>query len=159
MDTTILLISMCGLLFLWCVLLTVLIAREQQFLKNLAKGVTKKDLVSVLKQIVDSLKSASTKIEASEQEIDKLQFEARKHFQKIGFIRFNPFEETGGDQSFCLCLLDGQDDGIVITSLHSRESTRLYTNTVEKSTMKAANFSKEEWQAIQAAIKLESNTK
>lgn len=153
MNINVILIGVCGLLFLWCIVLTVFIAREQQFLKNLSKGVTKKDLVSVLKQIVDSLQSAATKIEATEKEVKKQHRDAQNHFQKIGFIRFNPFEETGGDQSFCLCLLDGKDDGIVITSLHSREATRLYANTVEKNTMKADRFSDEEWRAIQSAIK------
>jgi len=159
MNINIILIGICGLLAIWCVILTVLIAKEQSFLKNLAKGATKKDLVSVLKQIVCSLQSAAVKIENTEVQVSNLQRAAQSHFQKIGFIRFNPFNETGGDQSFCLCLLDGKDDGIVITSLHSRESTRLYTKTVEKSTMKAANYSDEEWRAIQAAMTLAPNNK
>ena len=41
-------------------------------------------------------------------------------FGRVGLVRFNPFEDTGGNQSFALALLDGRGDGFVVSSLHSR---------------------------------------
>lgn len=55
---------------------------------------------------------------------------ARHHFSKSGLIRFNPFPDTGGNQSFALALLDESDDGVVISSLHSRTGTRIYGKAV-----------------------------
>ena len=48
------------------------------------------------------------------------------HIQHLGFMRFNPFRETGGDQSFVLALADGHGNGTVISTLHNRELTRVY---------------------------------
>jgi hypothetical protein len=55
---------------------------------------------------------------------------ARHHFAKEGLVRFNPFPDTGGNQSFALALLDESDDGVVISSLHSRTGTRIYAKGV-----------------------------
>jgi hypothetical protein len=45
-------------------------------------------------------------------------------------VRFNPFEDTGGNQSFTLALLDANADGIVLSSLHSRTATRVYVKAI-----------------------------
>jgi len=55
---------------------------------------------------------------------------ARHHFSKQGLVRFSPFQDTGGDQSFALALLDESDDGIVVSSLHSRTGTRIYAKSI-----------------------------
>ncbi len=52
--------------------------------------------------------------------------------QKVGIVRFNPFADTGGNMSFAMALLDGHNNGIVISSLHSREATRIYAKPVER---------------------------
>jgi len=67
-------------------------------------------------------------------------------------VRFNPFLETGGDQSFAIALLDGNLDGIIITGLHTRETTRLYIKTVEKGKSRL-ELSKEEKEALSNALK------
>ena len=46
--------------------------------------------------------------------------------QKVGFLRFNPFEDTGGDNSFVMVLLDHKNDGIVISSLYARGGVRMF---------------------------------
>ncbi len=140
-----------GLVGIWCVVLTIFIAKEKQILRDLARGVTKKDLLTVLRQLSDSLLVASQKIEANQQAIEQMRQAATTHFQKSGFVRFNPFSDTGGDQSFSFCLLDHQNNGIVITSLHSRNTTRLYAKQVVDDGVKRDDFSDEEWQALQAA--------
>lgn len=71
-------------------------------------------------------------------------------FQRIGFVRFNPFEDTGGNQSFALALLDGRQDGIVISSLHTRTATRIYAKAVSGGQPDGA-MSDEERQAVELA--------
>lgn len=46
--------------------------------------------------------------------------------QWVGMVRFNPFRDTGGDQSFAIALADAHGDGIVLSSLHRRDLTRVY---------------------------------
>ena len=71
--------------------------------------------------------------------------------QKIGFLRFNPFQDTGGDNSFVAALLDGEDNGIVISALYMREGTRLYAKQIERGTAKHL-LSDEERRVVEEAI-------
>jgi hypothetical protein len=72
--------------------------------------------------------------------------------QKISIVRFNPFGDTGGDQSFSLAVLDAHDSGYVLTSIHGRQGTRVYVKPVDFAKSKYT-LSAEEQQALQQAIK------
>jgi hypothetical protein len=74
----------------------------------------------------------------------------RQAIQSVGLVRFNPFEDTGSNQSFALALLDADDNGLVLTSLHSRQATRLYLKAIAGGRCEAA-LSSEEIQALQEA--------
>ena len=54
----------------------------------------------------------------------------RHAVQRVGLVRYNPFEDTGGNQSFALALLDADANGVMLTSLHSRQATRVYLRTI-----------------------------
>ncbi|MGH2429372.1 MAG: DUF4446 family protein [Candidatus Limnocylindria bacterium] len=71
--------------------------------------------------------------------------------QHIGLVRFNPFEDTGSDQSFAIALLDDERDGIVLSSLHGRTNTRLFAKPVSNGAS-PHNLSDEETQAIRIAV-------
>ena len=51
--------------------------------------------------------------------------------QKVGFVRFNPFHDTGGDQSFIAVFLDRENNGMVISSLYMRDGVRVYGKEIE----------------------------
>lgn len=76
---------------------------------------------------------------------------SRRSLQHVGLVRFNPFEDTGSDQSFAIALLDDARDGIVISSLHGRANTRLFAKPVTNGTS-PHTLSDEEAQAIAAAL-------
>ena len=71
---------------------------------------------------------------------------------KIKLVRYNPFEELGGDQSFILCLLDNTNSGVIITSLHNRDSTRIYAKPIINGESDNMALSKEETKALIKAI-------
>jgi hypothetical protein len=75
----------------------------------------------------------------------------RRSLQHIGLVRYNPFEDTGSDQSFAIALLDDARDGIVISSLHGRANTRIFAKPVTNGGS-AHNLSDEETQAIRVAL-------
>ena len=79
-----------------------------------------------------------------------LEHRTRTSIQHVGLVRFNPFEDTGSDQSFALALLDDQRDGVVISSLHGRSNTRLFAKPVEGGAS-SHTLSDEEAQAIRVA--------
>jgi hypothetical protein len=76
---------------------------------------------------------------------------SQRSLQHIGMVRFNPFEDTGSDQSFAIALLDDRRDGVVISSLHGRTNTRIFAKPVANGTS-AHNLSEEEAQAIRVAV-------
>lgn len=76
---------------------------------------------------------------------------ARASIQKVGFLRFNPFQDTGGDNSFSVALLDSENNGVVISSLYMREGTRLYAKEVKSGTTRQT-LSDEEVQVLDEAV-------
>ena len=92
------------------------------------------------------------------EELENLKKENKFSIQKIGLVRFNPFKEIGGNQSFSVALLDGNDSGIVVTSLYSREGNRVYGKPIEKG---VSNYllSEEEKQVLEIAKKNAENIK
>ncbi|MBU1118009.1 DUF4446 family protein [Patescibacteria group bacterium] len=72
--------------------------------------------------------------------------------QKTHLLRFNPFDDVGGDQSFILVLLDKDNSGILLTSLHHRSFTRIYAKSIKKGQGDNITLSKEEKSAILKAI-------
>ena len=72
---------------------------------------------------------------------------------KLGITRFNPFDDVGGDQSFILTILDKNNSGAIITSLHNRELTRIYAKPIKNGVGENITLSKEEKSAIVKIIK------
>ena len=73
------------------------------------------------------------------------------HIQKVGLIRFNPFKDTGGDQSFILSLIDGNENGVIISGLYSRSGTRWYAKRVANGKGIEHELSEEEKKALKEA--------
>ncbi|MBI3443432.1 DUF4446 family protein [Candidatus Woesebacteria bacterium] len=110
------------------------------------------NLIQILDKILSVEERNKLTLEKVQQEINKVREESEFNIQKIGLVRFNPFSETGGDHSFSLALLDGRDNGFVITSLHTRERTRVYIKEIKK-TKGLNELSNEEKKAISEALK------
>ena len=72
---------------------------------------------------------------------------------KNNVLRFNPFEDIGGDQSFILTILNNNNDGVVVTSLHNRDLTRIYAKPIKNGEGNNITLSKEEKLAIVKTIK------
>lgn len=88
--------------------------------------------------------------QALKNEVESLKKENLRNISKIGIVRFNPFEGLGSNQSFSLVLLNGQNDGAVITSLFSRDSNRVYGKPIKNGTSEF-KLASEEKNAIEIA--------
>lgn len=98
---------------------------------SLTQDIDKKTLMNVLQGIQTTIAQHEKVQGATKQELQKLKDSGTLHLQHMVLKRFNPFGDTGGDQSFILAMLDGNKDGVVITSLHSRENTRFYVKSIK----------------------------
>jgi len=72
--------------------------------------------------------------------------------QKVSMVRFNPFSDTGGDQSFVIALLDGKNNGVVFSSLYTRGQPLVYAKPIEAGASRYP-LSQEESDALARAIK------
>lgn len=146
-------IFLTGFIFIWLVALSFFIYRTLTHYKKLTTGSERKDFGSVLENILKDQEISSKKIEELIKRAEKIEKDGELHFQRIGLVRFNPFSETGGDQSFTLVMLDEQNSGFVLSSLHSRDATRIYAKPIKEGKPVGYQLSKEEAEAIQKARK------
>jgi hypothetical protein len=83
--------------------------------------------------------------------IKNLENISEKTIQKIGIVRFNPFSDMGGNQSFVIALLDNKNNGFLISSLFVKDGNRVYAKAV-KDGKSDHSLSEEEKEAIERAI-------
>ena len=103
-----------------------------------------------LKEVLAQFRDLEKNFEKISEEIENLKEESKFSVQKIGIVRFNPFSEVGGDQSFSIALLDGSNSGVVVTSLYSREGNRVYGKPIKEGSSEYS-LSEEEKEAIEKA--------
>lgn len=137
--------------FVWLIVLSVIIWSLRNHYKRLIEIGGKKDLQGILEKVLDRLEEDRVNIGQLNKLIEKIIYESEFHIQKVGLVRFNPFTDTGGDQSFILSLLDKNNNGIVISSLHARATTRWYAKNIVLGKGKDIELSKEEEKAIKEA--------
>lgn len=137
---------------LWLLGVSIVLFRIFALFNKLTKGIEVTDLKKVLEKILSKEEKNSEEIKGLIKRADYLEEDGKLHVQKVGLVRFNPFKELGGDHSFSLAILDSEDTGIVITSLHTRDRTRVYMKDVKKG---KSNFelSTDEKKALLAARK------
>jgi hypothetical protein len=108
-----------------------------------------------LKEVLDAHIGQVDRVDERLGELNRLheylEKRSRGSLQHIGMVRFNPFDDTGSDQSFAIALLDDRRDGIVLSSLHGRTNTRLFAKPVEAGSSKHT-LSDEESEAIRIAV-------
>lgn len=100
--------------------------RLERHYRALTAGTDGGNLEAVLEDHVGQVQQATRRVQELDALVMRLERNNRTHLQRVGFLRFNPFRDTGGDQSFALALTDEGGSGVVVSSLHSREVTRVY---------------------------------
>jgi len=103
-----------------------------------------------VKEVLRYLDNLEKKIEKCANSLENLEKVKNLPIQKMGIVRFNPFSGTGSDQSFSVALLNGENTGVVLTSIFSREGNRVYAKPVEAGESKYS-LSEEEKEAIKKA--------
>ena len=130
-----------------------LLARQQRLLgqyEHLMTGTSGGNLEAILKDHIGQVRDVAAQVQTVEQLARRLDKSGYFSFQHLGVVRFNPFHDTGGDQSFAIALVDGHGNGVVLSSLHARDVTRVYAKPLRK-WESAHQLTDEEKQAIALA--------
>jgi len=144
-------LAVLGAILVWLAGFSFLFWRYTQHYRKLTIGVDKKELGEILEKVLADLGSEKKRTDRLFKNLEEISEKDKFHIQKVGLVRFNPFSETGGNQSFSLALLDGQDSGFILSTLHSRDQTRIYAKPIKNGKGKGFDLSKEEREAIEKA--------
>ena len=150
MPTNLLLLIL-AVIFVWLLSLSFFFWRILQHYNRLTNGVSEKGLKAVLDNLLKESELNKKDIEYLKEYSARIEKDGLLHIQKVGLIRFNPFKDTGGDQSFILSLIDGNDNGVIISGLYSRSGTRWYAKRVANGKGIEHELSEEEKKALREA--------
>lgn len=111
------------------------------------KGSSLEEILIELKQTVHDLESNEREIVRHISESDK---RLRKSIRNIEVLRFNPFHDQGSNQSFAIALLDDDGDGVVVSSLYSRDHVSVFAKPIQNGTS-TYELSNEEKEVVEKA--------
>jgi hypothetical protein len=120
-------------------------------LDGLTRGADGRSLDAVLDAHLDKVFAVARELDELSARSAVLEASGRRSIQRVGIVRFNPFEDTGGNQSFALALTDAFGDGFVVSSLHARTGTRVYAKAISAGRSDGA-LSEEEQEALRLAL-------
>ena len=138
-------------LFFWIVSVHMKYSRLRVSYLSFMRG---KDGKSLEESILDRLEELDELSEATMKnraEIRKINEKMLSDFQKVGILKYDAFHEMGGKLSFALTLLDGNNSGYIINSVHSREGCYNYIKEIVNGES-YIELSEEEMESLQKAI-------
>lgn len=115
-------------------------------------GLSGVNIEAVLDDCLEKVNGIIDKNKEIELQINSIERNMYYCVQKVGVVRYNAFDNVGSDLSFSIALMDNNDDGLVISSLYSRDSSSTYAKPVLNSKSRYA-LSAEEIKAIDVAKK------
>ena len=143
-----------GLTFIvWLIILSLTFFVFTRNYRKLVRETTGSDLKDIWQIYINRLEGTQKGLVDLDNTVKEMKEADQKHLQKVSLVRFNPFSDTGGNQSFAIALLNDRGDGVVFSSLHGREGTRVYAKSVESFKSAGYEFSKEEGEAVNYAAK------
>lgn len=140
------------IILLWISVLTIVVFRMTAHYNKLTMGITSSTLKEVLVELIGKYEKTGKAILSINAAIEALTKDGALHLQRLGIVRFNPFSDTGGSQSFTIAILDGKDNGIIMTSLYARTGNRWYIKHIKQGVSEDVELSKEEQSAIKKAL-------
>ena len=126
------------------------ILKTEKRLKRFFLGKKAKDLeenIFILEDNIEKLKKAK---EATEKELTQINTKLKKSIRGLETIRFNPFPDQGSNQSFAIGMLNEENDGLVLSSLYSRDRMSIFAKPI-KNGKSDYELTTEEKEALQLA--------
>ena len=142
------------LLLIFLILLIVQIKKASKLKKRLDQFLLGKDGMSLEQDIAalfEDNKFLKAAAEKNKKDIRSLYKNMESAFQKMGLVKYDAFHQMGGQLSFCLALLDENNNGFIINSVHSTEGCYSYTKEIKRGES-PISLGKEEEEALALAM-------
>lgn len=120
------------LLFVLEILMFFFIWKTNQRITKFFNGTSGRSVEKALEYEMKRMKKTEEDIKTLIDNMKWIEGVARNSVSKVGIVRYNPFHEIGGDQSFSIALLDYFNNGVVMSSLHGEAGTRVYAKPVTR---------------------------
>ena len=156
-DIGYILLGLTIVLLLLIVLVVVQITKLSKLKKRYEKFMKGKDAASLesgIAEIFQDMKFLKTNVDKNKKDIRILYKKMESTFQKVGIIKYDAFNQMGGKLSFSLALLNENDDGFILNSVHSSDGCYSYTKIVKNGRCDI-NLGEEEKQALDMAMGIE----
>lgn len=155
LDTGYLFIGMAVIILLLLILFIVQIVKYNKLKKRMDKFMTGSNAMSLEQEITglfEDNKFLKITCDKNKKDIRALYKNMESAFQKIGIVKYDAFRQMGGQLSFCLALLNENNDGFIINSVHSTEGCYSYTKEI-KNGESDISLGEEEKRALEIAMK------
>lgn len=129
--------------------------RHKKRYDSLTRGLSGANIEDLFLQLNGDIKSINRDINLLEDNIKSLQTRLNFAVQKVGFVRYKAFGNTGSDLSYSIALMDNYNNGFVISSIYGRENTVGFGKLIINAKSNVP-LSPEEVQAIEKALKGEN---
>jgi hypothetical protein len=149
--------SLMALLLFWNILLSFKIRSLNKKSREMFSGNKVSNLEELLIGQAKSIQVLDKDIQELYDISNQINSLASRGFHKFGIIRFNPFKDVGGDQSFSIAILNGKNNGITLSSLYTREGTRIYAKSITAGASDKHPLTEEEIKSIEMAMKSEAS--
>lgn len=100
--------------------------------RRLMRGASGKNIEGLINSKLQEIEEANKSCEDSKKYIEQLEEKIKGCTQKIAIARYKAFEDVGSDLSFSIAILDGNNDGIVLTGIYSRQGSTTYAKPIDK---------------------------
>ncbi len=118
------------------------------------QGKDAKSLEEQITELCETHDIIKKSTDAHTRQIKDLYKKHKTTFQKSAIVKYDAFKEMGGKLSFCLVMLDEENDGFVLNSVHSTDGCYSYTKKIKKGESEIA-LGNEEKYALEKAMKAE----
>jgi hypothetical protein len=135
--------------FIWLAFLTGLVLKTKTHYNNLISKTRKQKIDEILDELLLTDKKTREELDLMKEALGKEIKTSTHHLQKVGLIRFNPFERQGGEKSFVISFLSNDNNGIVINFIYTRDGLRVYSKKVKDGKGEEYSLSEEEEKAIE----------
>ena len=138
--------------FMWNIYLSYNLSKIKRRTRSFFASSEAKDLEGIIYKQIKKTNEIDCAIKKIVEDNKKIKGNLSECVQKVGVVRFNPFGDVGGNQSFVIALLDNSLNGVIIQGLYSRDGVRVYSKEIKKGKSEYA-LGKEEEEAIKIANK------
>lgn len=145
------LLALAIILFIWNIFIHLKLRKMHQKSTEFFAGNDVKSIEDIIVGHSKSIKALDKDIQELYNISNQINMLAHKGLHKFGMVRFNPFKDVGGDQSFAIAMLNSKNNGLVISSLYTREGTRVYAKAILAGESEKYPLTEEEKQVIKTA--------